>query len=240
MDLKKYKHEAAYSYTLGMAPTLELIQYKKEAIDKVYVHPDYTPRDEIYNIFEICDRARLSWEINKKVFDRLSMKENVYVIGVFYKYDTPVVKDNPHIVLVNPSNSGNMGTIIRTSVGFGFKDLVVIRPAVDPYDPKTIRSSMGALFHINLSFFDSFREYRSQFPEHKIYTFMLKGKKILRDIQPPFPQPFSLVFGNEATGLPDSFLDYGESILIKHSREIDSLNLSIAFGIAAHTFSQNG
>ena len=51
MELKKYKHEAPYSYTLGMAPTLELIQYKPDAVDKIYVHPEYTPRDEIYNIF---------------------------------------------------------------------------------------------------------------------------------------------------------------------------------------------
>ncbi len=238
MDLKKYKHEAAYSYTLGMAPTLELIQYRKEAIDKIYVHPDYVPRDEAYNIFEVCASQNLPWEVNKKVFDRLSLKENVYVIGVFYKYDAPVATNKPHIVLVNPSNSGNLGTIIRTGVGFGLKDLAIIRPAVDPYDPKTIRSSMGALFHINLSFFDSFQAYREQFSEHRIYSFMLKGQKSLRDVHPPFPSLFSLVFGNEATGLPDCFLDYGESILIRHSREIDSLNLSIAFGIAAHTFSQ--
>ncbi len=238
MDLKKYKHEAAYSYTLGMAPTLELIQYHREAIDKVYVHPDYVPRDESYNIFEVCSSQDLPWEVNKKVFDRLSAKENVYVIGVFSKYSAPVAADQPHIVLVNPSNSGNLGTIIRTGVGFGLKNLAIIRPAVDPYDPKTIRSSMGALFHINLSFFASFQEYQEQFFAHRIYSFMLKGQKSLRELHPPFPPLFSLVFGNEATGLPDCFLDYGESIIIRHSHAIDSLNLSIAFGIAAHTFSQ--
>ena len=128
MELKKYKHEAPYSYTLGMAPTLELIQYKPDAVDKIYVHPEYTPRDEIYNIFEVCKHACLPCEVNKKIFDRLSMKENVFVIGAFLKYNAPVLSNRPHIVLVNPSNSGNLGTIIRTGVGFGFKDLVIIRP----------------------------------------------------------------------------------------------------------------
>lgn len=237
MELKKYKHEAPYSYTLGMAPTLELIQNKPDMIDKIYVHPNYTPKDEIYNIFDVCKGAHLVYEVNKKIFDRLSMKENVFVLGAFFKYDAPVSSNRPHIVLVNPSNSGNLGTIIRTGLGFGFKDLVIIRPGVDPYDPKTIRSSMGALFHIRLSFFDSFEEYKRQFPTHEIYTFMLKGKRLLSDIAPKPDKPFSLVFGNEATGLPDSFLDYGESIFIKHSKEIDSLNLSIAFGIAANAFS---
>ena len=84
----------------------------------------------------------------------------------------------------------------------------------------------------------SFEEYMEQFPQHQIYTFMLKGEHYLHDIHEKPNGPFSLVFGNEATGLPDRFLDYGESVLIKHSGEIDSLNLSIAFGVAAHTFSQ--
>ena len=237
MELKKYKHEAPYSYTLGMAPTLELIQCRPASVDKIYIHPNYTPKDDAYNIFEVCKRTHLPYEVNKKVFDRLSGKENVFVLGSFFKYDAPILPDLPHVVLVNPSNAGNLGTIIRTSLGFGFKDLVIIRPGVDPYDPKTIRASMGALFHIRLSFLDSFEEYCQQFPDHKIYTFMLKGKRLLSEIKREPRKPFALVFGNEATGLPDSFLDYGESIFINHSKEIDSLNLSIAFGIAANAFS---
>ena len=98
MELKKYKHEAPYSYTLGMAPTLELIQYKPDAVDKIYVHPEYTPRDEIYNIFEVCKHACLPCEVNKKIFDRLSMKENVFVIGAFLKYNAPVLSNRPAIL----------------------------------------------------------------------------------------------------------------------------------------------
>lgn len=239
MELKKYKHGAPYSYALGMAPTLELIQYKPEAVDKIYVHPDYMPRDQKYNIFEICEQAQLPCETSKKVFDRLSMKENVFVLGSFEKYSEPISPKKPHIVLVNPSNSGNLGTIIRTGVGFGFKDLAIIQPGVDPFDPKTIRSSMGALFHIRLSFFDSFEAYQAQFPTHEIYTFMLKGTTLLNEIHRRPDGPFTLVFGNEAAGLPDHFLNYGKSVFIPHSQEIDSLNLSIAFGIAANAFCIN-
>ena len=49
-----------------------------------------------------------------------------------------------HIVLVNPSDMGNLGTIIRTAVGFGFTDIGIISPAVDAYNPKVIRGSMGS------------------------------------------------------------------------------------------------
>ena len=50
--------------------------------------------------------------------------------------------------------------------------------------------------------------------------------------------PFSLVFGNEANGLPDAFAQMGVSTLIPHSHQIDSLNLAIAAGIGMYAFTR--
>ena len=160
------------------------------------------------------------------------------MVGVFDKADSPIQPGQPHVVLVNPSDAGNLGTILRTGAGFGFHDFAIVRPGVDIYDPKVIRASMGAFFHIRFTYYDAFEDYRRQFPQQRLYSFMLKGRTALKQIPGRPDGPFSLVFGNEATGLPDEFLDYGESVLIRHSRQIDSLNLSIAFGIAAHWFSE--
>ena len=59
-----------------------------------------------------------------------------------------------------PSDMGNLGTIIRTAVGFGCTDIGIISPAVDAYNPKVIRGSMGSFFKVNLQYFDSFEEYK--------------------------------------------------------------------------------
>ena len=48
---------------------------------------------------------------------------------------------------------GNLGTIMRTMVGFGMEDLAIIRPGVDAYDPKVIRASMGSIFHLRFAYF---------------------------------------------------------------------------------------
>ena len=48
----------------------------------------------------------------------------------------------------------------------------------------------------------------------------------------------SLVFGNEASGLPDAFAQMGVSTLIPHSHQIDSLNLAIAAGIGMYAFTR--
>jgi TrmH family RNA methyltransferase len=131
---------------------------------------------------------------------------------------------------------GNLGTIIRTAVGFGIYDLAIILPGADIFNPKTVRSSMGALFKLNFSQYESFDEYRNQFKEHEIFTFMLNGENTLTLKDSPKPELYSLVFGNEATGLEDSYLKAGTSIFIPQSPDVDSLNLTIAVGIGAYVF----
>ena len=51
-------------------------------------------------------------------------------------------------------------------------------------------------------------------------------------------RPFSLVFGNEQSGLPAVFQTYGQSVFIPQSDKIDSLNLSVAVSIGAYAFRQ--
>ena len=59
---------------------------------------------------------------------------------------------------------------------------------------------------------------------------MLKGSKGIRDIK--FVEPYSLIHGNESKGLEEKYLDIGQSVYIPHSKEIDSLNLSVATSIS--------
>ena len=129
-----------------------------------------------------------------------------------------------------------MGTIIRTLTGFGLNNLAVISPGVDIFDPKVIRASMGAIFKINFKYYEDFNQYKENFKNHKIYTFMLDGAISLKEVNHCADEKFSLVFGNEATGLDSSFSKVGTSVLIKHTDRIDSLNLTIAAGIAMYHF----
>lgn len=59
----------------------------------------------------LCRDAGIEMVQTDKIFHVLSQKENCYVIGEFTKYEGQLEKTASHIVLVNPSNAGNMGTI---------------------------------------------------------------------------------------------------------------------------------
>ena len=173
---------------------------------------------------------------DNKLIDRLSDKENVYVIGVFEKYVCKLEYDTPHLVLVNPSNMGNLGTIIRTACGFGYDDIAIIEPAADIFNPKTVRASMGSLFRIRHERFDDFGEYMKKYDARALYPFMLDGSCSLKDVQKPGNSCFSLIFGNEATGLPKEFAGYGRPVRIEQTEFVDSLNLTIAAGIGMYEF----
>lgn len=232
-DIKSYKKDATYSYTLGAFPTFELMNSRPEIVQKVYMHSSFTDAEKLT---KTCQDAKIRLEINDKMIAKLSDKENCFVIGVFDKYGETIDAKKPHIVLVHPGNMGNMGTILRTAVGFGIFDVAIILPGSDIFNPKTVRSSMGAAFRLRHQCFESFEEYQSQYPEHDIYTFMLDGDKTLSIYDKPETKLFSLVFGNEATGLDASFKNIGTSIFIPQSEYVDSLNLTIAVGIGAFVF----
>lgn len=234
MEIKTYKKSFEHSYALGIFPTVELIISRPESVIKVLVSSSYKADSEM-DIFHLCKKYNIKVEINDKAINKISQKENCYVAGVFNKYQCELTEGS-HIVLVNPGNMGNMGTIIRTLTGFGLSDLAIISPGVDIFDPKVIRASMGAIFKINFKYYDSFDKYNKQFLKHKMYAFMLKGAISLKEVKHDSNERFSLIFGNEATGLDDSFEHIGTSVIIKHTNRIDSLNLTIAVGIAIYQF----
>lgn len=229
--MKKYNKKDSISYALGATLTIELLKNKLKYVRKIYFHSSLERNDVVLKIEDICKKNNIPIIQSDKAFRILSDKENCYIIGEFEKFETKLEKNKNHVVLVNPSNSGNLGTIIRSMVGFGINNLAIIRPAVDIFDLKTIRASMGAIFDINFMYFDSFSEYEKEY-QNNFYPFMLQAKKKLGNVE--FVEPFSLIFGNEATGLPQEFLNIGCSVIIAHSKSIDSLNLTIATSIALY------
>ena len=238
LPYKRYNDKAEYSYCFGPFPTFELIENRPQEAIEVLYHSQTS--DAIRNKLQsICQRQGIPCEQNDKVIQRIRDKENCLFVGVFKKHESVLAMDRPHVVLVNPSDMGNLGTIIRTAVGFGLPDLAIIRPGAAICHPKTVRASMGSLFRLNFQYFDSFAEYKSAYGEGRnMYPFMLKGSVGLDQLQRNKGELYSLVFGNEATGLPDEFLQEGQSVRIRHTDNIDSLNLSLAAGIAIYEFTK--
>jgi TrmH family RNA methyltransferase len=231
--LRSYKEGYDYSYTSGTYATIEILKANPDAVRAVYIHTKYAGTEDIS---ALCRTKGIPVLYDDRSFERINQKENSYVLGVFSKYRCQLMPSRPHIVLVNPSDMGNLGTIIRTMAGLNILDLAVVTPAADILHPKTVRASMGALFHIRFQCFSSFGEYKDAFPGHVCFPFTPEGNiPLSRDNCPQAPL-FSLLFGNEATGLPDSCKSAGTGVKIPQSALVDSLNLSVAAGIGMFIF----
>lgn len=232
----KYNKNSNFSYTLGAFPTIEMLINKPKQVQTIYLHSKLSEKilDQIRKYTE--NHSISSIETNDRFINKLSPKENCYVMGVFEKFDQILEKNNNHIVLINPANNGNMGTITRCMLGFGFKNLAVITPAVDIFNPEVIRASMGAIFHIKFQYFQDIQEYIAKFPTQHLYTFAKQGDAKLENLKSQ--EPSSLIFGNESTGLTDEHVQLGNSVRIAQTQKIDSLNLAISCGIAMHHFFQ--
>ena len=234
--MTKYDKEGNTSYTLGTTLTLELLNKKIEHAKRVYIHSKQVKNETLDKILSICENNNIEVIYSDKIINKLSDKENCYIVGEFTKFECELDYNDNSICLVNPSNAGNLGTIIRTCAGFNIKNLIIIEPAVDIFNPKVVRASMGAIFNVNFKYFKSFEDYK-KLTNNSFYPFMLKGSTKLHKVNKT--KPFTLIFGNEATCLDDKYLDIGTPIRINHSNNIDSLNLDNAVSIATYEFTKD-
>ena len=232
MKVSRYKKEDDVTYALGATVVMEYLNVRPDLVEGVILHPKFSSRDTIDRIGDICKANKISVATEEKPFNILSKKDNCFVIVVIEKKKVQI-RDGNHMVLVNPSNCGNMGTIVRSCLGFGVTDIAIVgKTSADPCDPKTIRASMGACASVNIEVFDDFSEYQKRFPQNNLYPFMLDGSTKLQETT--INRPFSLIMGNEATGLDPAFKNIGQPIRIEHSSDIDSLNITIAASIGLY------
>jgi TrmH family RNA methyltransferase len=229
---KPYRKNFDYTYSFGIFPTIELLARVPEQVSVVFLTPDSEHSMGIQKIRQLCEQHDIPIEVNAKAISAVTRNENSYAVGVFNKYSSELVADKPHVLLVNPDDAGNLGTVIRTMVGFEHTNLAIIRPAVDVFDPKVVRASMGAVFSANVAYYNSLKDYQEKFT-HQLYPFILGTPTLLHDIT--FTAPYTLVFGNEGSGLPQEYGKIGTPVRIEQGNSIDSLNVGIAAGIALYS-----
>jgi TrmH family RNA methyltransferase len=231
MRLKRYNKTLDYSYTFGIYPTIELLQAKPDRVVQIITHSKLSDEEGFRIINTFLEKHSIPMECNDRLIDKLSPKDICYVVGIFNKYYPELSEDN-HVALVNPGNSGNLGTIIRSMLAFDFNDLAIIRPSVDIFHPDTVRASMGAIFSINFRLFDDIESYREKFGAHSLYLFVTEAQNTLDKAS--FNPPYSLVFGSEPSGLPQNYREFGNTVRISQSDRVDSLNLAISASIVLH------
>ena len=236
-SMEAYRRALDYSYAPGMFPSLEAMTKRPEIVRRLLLSSKSGESEGTQKLMDLAQKHHIRVEMADKALSRISGKENCFAAAVFEKTSVPLLPDRHHVVLHRIADQGNLGTILRTALGFGYHDIAIIRPAADVFDPKVVRSSMGALFSLRVREYEDVDVYRKEFPHHAAYPFMLDGSVQLKAASAAAKKcPFTLIFGNEGAGLPAEFGQIGQTVRIPSSDEVDSLNLAVAAAIGMYQF----
>jgi 23S rRNA (uridine2479-2'-O)-methyltransferase len=137
------------------------------------------------------------------------------------------------LIADRPNSPGNLGSLIRSAYAFGCGGVIVSGHGADPFDPKAIRASLGAVFGIpvletgsNTDLSDWVETTRTVLPLRLIGT---SAKAVIRVDQVDLRGPLILVAGNETHGMSDFLTGLvDESVRIPMTGSVTSLNLACA------------
>ena len=143
----------------------------------------------------------------------------------------PVVAGERAIYLHEIQDPGNLGTILRTLAWFGGLRCLLSPGSVDPYNPKVVRSSMGAIFHTPLELDVELGSLGTRFP--RIACLDMQGEPVQSAAFKAFD---CYLFGNEARGVPREQLNAlgARPFTIAGCGAIESLNLATTVNMCAY------
>lgn len=136
------------------------------------------------------------------------------------------------IVLDRVADPGNLGTILRSAEAAG-ADLVVLTPgSVDPYNPKVVRGSAGAVFHVPVITATIDDVLAAGFATLGTTSHDALGRTVVPYTDADLTGRIAVVMGNEAAGLPTDWTDVegpiGSWVTIPHRGRSESLNVAMA------------
>lgn len=178
--------------------------------------------------------------VTKKIFSLISDVQNpqgiMAVIEKRNSEDNIDYKEDVIVVLDGIQDPGNLGTILRTIDSVGLKQVIVSKETADAYNPKVVRSTMGAIFRVNIIESDNLIETLKNLRKHK-YKVMATSLETNNNIYDVDYNKKVIVIGNEANGVSQEILDFAdEKIKIPMLGRTESLNASVATSIILYEY----
>lgn len=203
-----------------------------------------TPKARIHSLFvsesyERENRASLSGyayeTVSDEVFSYMSDTKTPQGIMALVKMSEYSVEDmiageNPLImILENLQDPGNLGTIIRTAEGAGVDGIIMTNGTVDIYNPKVIRSTMGAMYRMKFAYTDNLGETVGLLKSRGITTYAAHLKGAVDYVTCDYGKGTAFFIGNEGNGLTDGATELADrKIIIPMKGSLESLNAAVS------------
>ena len=138
------------------------------------------------------------------------------------------------VLLDGVQDPGNIGTIIRSCLAFGYKDIYLVN-CCDAYSPKVVRSSMSAIYSVNI-YKGSLEEVLSTLKGYKIIVADMVGES-LHGFK--IEDKYVLCMGSEGNGISNELYSKKDRVVSIPMNELsESLNVSVATSIIMYELSK--
>ena len=204
----------------------------------------------------ICDDCEKTESIPKDLMYEIAKQECIYVTNKIFETITEVmnpqgilaiiekqskeiqIDDKQDIILAldDIQDPGNLGTILRTADSIGLTQILVSKGTADSYNPKVVRSTMGAIFRVKIIECEDLVKTLKEIKKHKfeIVVSSLQTDNSIYDIN---YHKKVIVIGNEANGVKKEIQDLADKkIKIPMLGKTESLNASVATGIILYEY----
>ncbi|MDR1663277.1 MAG: RNA methyltransferase [Endomicrobium sp.] len=144
------------------------------------------------------------------------------------------------MVLENVQDPGNLGAIVRSADAFGAKAIFISKKSTDIYSDKTIRATMGSLFHLPVLNNVDIKELIILMKRKKITIFAtsLNSKKYLNELH--CSTKIAFIIGNESNGVKiETEKLANTSFKIPMYGKAESLNVAVAASIIMYEVTKN-
>ena len=147
------------------------------------------------------------------------------------KYDEDAI-----VILDGIQDPGNLGTILRTIDSVGLSQVVVSKKTGDIFNPKVVRSTMGAIFRINIIQSDDLVATIKEIKKHKfkVIATSLQTNDSIYDID---YKKSAIIIGNEANGVSQEVMETADKkVKIPMLGKTESLNAAVATGVMLYEY----
>lgn len=222
-------HQAKYRKSTGkfLIENEHLIQ---EALDTGYLEEVFVIEGQA---FEFERQTQITVEVAKKLAQTQSVPQ---IIGVASKPQADDFKGNI-LFLEDLQDPGNVGTLLRSALSFGYQTVVLSPKSVDFTNDKVVRSSQGALFHLNMMEMSLPLFTKKAFQQgYQILGSVVSSGTSVRSLS---VDKHALLLGNEGQGLSPQAIQASQILISIPTVAFESLNVAIAGSIMMYELNES-
>lgn len=227
----RFRKKQAAFVVEGMKMVQEAARYGK--LQKIYLSESLYD-ESLAELLTSYDYEIIADAVFRKVSDTITPQGILGLVAMpRYSQEEILQCQKPYYLLLDDiRDPGNLGTMIRTAEGAGMSAVILSQSSVDLFNPKVVRSTMGAIFRMPYCYVESLPETIRQIRNRgcQVYATAMEGSVVYD--QPDYTTGAAVVIGNEANGISDEvFREMPVNIRIPMEGHLESLNAAISAAV---------